>query len=152
MKQFLEGIRCKFMYEEVFPHLSLDTDFSKFSFLFTLINWSHERKAALNYSCIKVSQDKWFFGGLKILFSTFCIGTDGCKKILHLQCLQKCLWSSFVLLRKHLLISGFFPGSRIGIPPPPPPSNETSGNSKGIVSLNSAFENADSQSSTCYVK
>ncbi len=37
---------------------------------------------------------------------------------------------------------GYFTGSRI--PPPPPPPNETGGNSKRIVSLNSAFDNADS--------
>ncbi len=32
--------------------------------------------------------------------------------------------------------------------PPPPPTNKTGCNSKEIVSLSSAFENADSQSST----
>jgi hypothetical protein len=37
-------------------------------------------------------------------------------------------------------------------PPPSPPPNETGGNSTGMVSLNSAIENADSQTSTCYKK
>ncbi len=36
------------MYEEVVPHLFLDTDQSEISFLFTVIKWIHERKAALN--------------------------------------------------------------------------------------------------------
>ncbi len=35
---------------------------------------------------------------------------------------------------------------------PPPPPNVTGVSSKKIVSLNSAFQNADSPSSTCYEK
>jgi hypothetical protein len=31
---------------------------------------------------------------------------------------------------------------------PPPPPNDTGGNSKGLVILNSAYENAEIQSST----
>jgi hypothetical protein len=55
----------------------------------------------------------------------------------------------FLLAVKILTYNGYFTGSRIRILPSP---NGNGGNSKGIVSLNSAFENADSQSSTCYEK
>ncbi len=45
--------------------------------------------------------------------------------------------SSCLLQWKHLLIKDILPEAKSN--PPPPPTNETSGNSKGIVSLNSAF-------------
>jgi hypothetical protein len=37
-------------------------------------------------------------------------------------------------------------------PSPPQTPKDNGGNSKGMASLNSAVENADSQSSTCYEK
>ncbi len=46
---------------------------------------------------------------------------------------------------------GILPEAASEFPALPPP-NETGGNSKGIVSLNSAIENVDSQSSSCYEK
>ncbi len=58
--------------------------------------------------------------------------------------------SSSLLLWKLLLILNILPESTSESCPLPHPPNETGGNSKGIESLNSAFENADSQSSTCF--
>ncbi len=58
-----------------------------------------------------------------------------------------------LLLWKHIQILDIFPeAASESHPPPPPPSYKTGGNAKGIVSLNSAFENAISQSSTFYEK
>jgi hypothetical protein len=70
---------------------------------------------------------------------------------LHLQRLEKYFLVFNILLAsmKTLTNSGYITGSFIRIPPTP---NETGGNSKGIVSLGSAFENADSQPSTSYEK
>jgi hypothetical protein len=55
---------------------------------------------------------------------------------------QKVLFK-FLLASMKTLILGILPEVA---PESLPPPNETGGNSKGIVSLNSTFENADSQS------
>jgi hypothetical protein len=58
---------------------------------------------------------------------------------------RKVLFKFLLASIKTLTNSGYFTGSRIRISP-------LSSNSKGIVSLNSAFENGDSQSSNCFEK
>jgi hypothetical protein len=51
--------------------------------------------ASLKGQCHEMNN---FFGALKNQISTFCIGADGCKIFLHLQCLEKYFLSSCLLL------------------------------------------------------
>ncbi len=70
---------------------------------------------------------------------------------MHLNCLEKHFFSSCLLLWELLLILEILPKAASESPPPPPPTpNKTGSNSKGIVSLNSTFEKADSQTFACY--
>ncbi len=71
------------------------------------------------------------------------------KFFLHFQCLEKYFFSSCLLPRKHLLIMDILPEAASQSPPSP---QRDWRQLRGIVSLNSAFENADSQSSTSYEK
>jgi hypothetical protein len=82
---------------------------------------------------------KNWFEGLKNQISTFCIGADDFKNFCIFNVMKSTGTVLFKFLHafmKTLTNSGYFTGSCIRIPPPP---NETGGNSKGIVSPNSAF-------------
>jgi hypothetical protein len=83
-----------------------------------------------------------FFEGLKNQISTFCICTDGFLILFASSLLRKILLKFLLVSMKTLTNSGDFTGSRIRI-------SNTGSSSKRIGNLNSAFENADSQSSAC---
>jgi hypothetical protein len=62
---------------------------------------------------------------------------------------RKVLFKFLLASIKTITNYGYFTGSRIRIPPTP---QRKWRQLKGIFSLNTAFENADSQSFTCYEK
>ncbi len=69
------------------------------------------------------------------------------SNFLHVQCLEKYLLSCLLLWKQLLILDILLEAASES--PPPPKRDWPGGNSKGIMNLNSAFENAESQSTCC---